>query len=182
MYGLVNRAVEHMVRERFGAETWQAIQARAGVEEEGFLALRTYPDDVTYRLVGAASAELGLPAEAVLEAFGEYWVNHTATASYGDLMHLQGRTLPEFLQNLDQMHSRLSLTFTDMQPPSFRCSDVTPQSLLLHYHSERPGLLPFVVGLVKGLGTYFSTPVAVEIAARRAEGAPGDVLRVQMGA
>lgn len=182
MYGLVNRAVEHMVREQFGPATWQAIQHRAGIEDEGFLALRIYPDDVTYRLVEAASAELDLPADAVLEAFGQFWVNHTATASYGDLMHLQGRTLPEFLHNLDQMHSRLSLTFKQMRPPSFRCTEVTPRSLLLHYESERPGLLPFVVGLVKGLGTFFSTPVTVDIVSRRDAGAAGDVLRVVMGA
>lgn len=182
MYGLVNRAVEQMVRERFGAERWHAIQARAGLEDEGFLALRTYPDDVTYRLVVAASEELGLPAPAVLEAFGEYWVQATAQASYGDLMRLSGRTLPEFLQNLDQMHSRLALTFKQMQPPSFRCSDVTPESLVLHYHSERAGLLPFVVGLVKGLGTYFETPVRVEVVSSRDAGAAGDSLRVHMGA
>lgn len=182
MYGLVNRAVEQMVRQQFGAATWQAIQVRAGVEDEGFLAMRTYPDDVTYRLVGAASAELNLPAEAVLEAFGEFWVNQTATASYGDLMHLQGRTLPEFLQNLDQMHSRLALTFKEMRPPSFRCSDVTPSSLLLHYDSDRAGLLPFVVGLVKGLGTFFATPVTIEVVSRRDDGGDHDVLRVLMGA
>ena len=155
---------------------------RATAASVGFLALRTYPDDVTYRLVGAASAELQLPAETVLEAFGEYWVNQTAKASYGDLMHLQGRTLPEFLQNLDQMHSRLALTFKEMRPPSFRVTDITPGSLLLHYHSDRPGLLPFVVGLVKGLGTFFATPVSVDIVSRRDAGADGDVLRVLMGA
>jgi hypothetical protein len=43
MYGLVNRAVEQMVKEKFGVETWHAIQVRAGLEDEGFLALRTYP-------------------------------------------------------------------------------------------------------------------------------------------
>jgi hypothetical protein len=182
MYGLVNRAVEQMVRERFGAERWHAIQARAGLEDEGFLALRTYPDEVTYRLVAAASEELGVPAPAVLEAFGEYWVAATAQASYGDLMRLSGRTLPEFLQNLDQMHSRLALTFEHMQPPSFTCSEVTPTSLVLHYQSSRAGLLPFVVGLVKGLGEYFHTPARVEVVATREDGAPCDSLRVTMEA
>ncbi len=180
MYGLVNRAVEQMVKEKFGVDTWQAIQARAGLEDEGFLALRTYPDDITYRLVGAASDHLGIPAPAVLEAFGEYWVMATAKASYGDLMRLSGRTLPEFLQNLDQMHSRLALTFKEMRPPSFTCSDVTPTSLVLHYHSTRDGLLPFVVGLVKGLSAYFETPARVDVLTSRAAGDDSDTLRVTM--
>ena len=97
-------------------------------------------------------------------------------------MRLSGRTLPEFLQNLDQMHSRLALTFKHMQPPSFTCTDVTPTSLVLHYHSTRAGLLPFVVGLVKGLGAYFQTPAQVEILATREAGAPNDSLRVTMEA
>jgi hypothetical protein len=116
----------------------------------------------------------------VLEAFGESWVAATAQASYCDLMRLSGRTLPEFLQNLDQMHSRLALTFREMRPPSFTCSDVTPTSLVLHYHSTRVGLLPFVVGLVKGLGTYFKTPARVDVLTSRAAGDASDTLRVTM--
>lgn len=181
MYGLVNRSVEQMVRSRFGETAWETIRAKAGVDIDGFVALKSYPDEMTYRMVGAASEVLGLPPAQVLEAFGEYWVRQTAKASYGDLMHLQGRTLPEFLQNLDQMHSRLALTFKEMRPPSFRCTDITPGSLLLHYHSERAGLLPFVIGLVKGLGTFFSTSVAVEVVSRRDDGGDADVLRVLMG-
>jgi two-component system chemotaxis sensor kinase CheA len=32
------------------------------------------PDEVTYKLVGAASEVLGIPPNQVLEAFGEYWI------------------------------------------------------------------------------------------------------------
>lgn len=169
-----------MVRERFGEPTWQAILSRAGMDDDGFQALRIYPDDVTYRLVGAASEELALPAPTVLEAFGEYWVSRTARESYGDLMRLSGGSLAEFLQNLDQMHSRLALTFKEMRPPSFKCTEVGPESLLLHYDSERAGLLPFVVGLVKGLGAFFDTPVRIEVVDSRDAGAAHDILRVHM--
>jgi hypothetical protein len=51
-----------------------------------------YPDDVTYRLVTAASKVLGVPAEVILKAFGEFWVLHTALESYGPLMRAHGRT------------------------------------------------------------------------------------------
>jgi hypothetical protein len=182
VYGLVNRAVEQMVTSKFGLETWQQICEKAGVPSDGFIALGTYPDEHTYQLVGAASEVLGLPAEAVLEAFGEHWVLQTARVSYGEIMALSGRSLPEFLQNLDHMHSRLELTFPRMQAPSFECTDVTEHSLTLHYHSARKGLLPFVVGLVKGLGQWFNTPATVEIIGRREDGAPHDTLLVTLGA
>jgi hypothetical protein len=182
MYGLVNRAIEQMVCSKFGPETWESIRQRAGLDVDGFIALRTYPDEVTYKLVGAASEVLNLAPAAVLEAFGEYWILETARTSYAGLMEISGRTLPEFLQNLDQMHSRLGLTFKHYTPPSFQCTDVQPGSLVLHYRSTRNGLLPFVIGLVKGLGQWFGTPAAVEVLSRREEGADHDTLLITMAA
>ena len=182
MYGLVNRSVEQMVRSRFGETAWATIRAKAGVDIDGFVALKSYPDEMTYRMVGAASEVLGLPPAQVLEAFGEYWVLETAQKGYGDVMKMSGRTFPEFLQNLDQMHSRLSLTFKHYVPPSFECTDVTSDSLVLHYHSSRTGLLPFVVGLVKGLARWFNTPATVEVLQSRDQGADHDALLVKFGA
>ena len=182
VYGLVNKAVEDMVRSRYGPDTWEAIHRKAGVGGEGFLSLSVYPDEWTYKLVAAASEVLGLSPDAVLEAFGEYWVLETAQKHYGEFMRLSGRNLPDFLQNLDQMHARIELSFRDMRAPSFRCTDRTESSLVLHYQSSRTGLLPFVVGLLKGLGQWFGTPASVEVLARREDGADHDVLRITTGA
>src|SRR5688572_16401376 len=88
MYGLVNRAVEQMVTSKFGVDTWQKICEKAGTSCDGFVALSVYPDESTYRLVGAASEVLDLPPDTVLEAFGEYWILETARKSYGEMMKL----------------------------------------------------------------------------------------------
>ena len=71
MYGLVNRAVEGLVTEKFGVDPWQRICARAGLDDPQFVAMEAYDDAVTYGLVGAAAAELGLEPAAVLEVFGD---------------------------------------------------------------------------------------------------------------
>lgn len=42
------------------------------------------------------------------------------------------------------------------------CSQVTPESLLLHYFSNRPGLWPIVVGVLKGMSNdYFKLDLKV---------------------
>lgn len=169
MYGLVNKAVEQMVCHQFGEATWEAIKAEAGVDVDAFISMEGYPDEITYRLVNAASIVLAIPAVQVLEAFGEYWVKYTASEGYGDLMRLAGATLPEFLQNLDNLHARVGLTFTHLNPPSFRCSDETDESLRLHYYSSREGLAHLVIGLLRGLGERFSTTVAVSHTSQRGE-------------
>jgi len=178
MYGLVNKAVEEMVCMHHGEAAWERIKERAGIDVDVFISNESYPDDTTYRLVGAASAELALPADAVLEAFGAHWVLHTAREAYGGLLQAAGRTLPEFLKQLPDFHSRVQMIFPKLQPPRFRCTDVTSSSLRLHYHTHRPGLAPFVVGLMKGLGTMYSTPVEVRIVAARDQGADHDEFEV----
>ncbi len=163
MYGMVNKAVVDMVHAYFGPSTWEAIRARAGIEEESFLSMRQYDDSITYRLVGAASQELHLTPEQVLEAFGQYWVSFTAREGYGELLKLQGKTLLEFLSNLDAMHARVGLSFPNLRPPAFHLFDRESSSVKLHYSSTRQGLSHLVVGLLRGLGEMFSTPVEISI-------------------
>jgi len=182
MYGMVNRAVEEMVCMHHGEPLWEEIKSRAGVDVDVFMSNEPYPDEMTYRLVGAASEVLNLPAERVLEAFGEHWVLHTARDGYGGLLQAAGTTLPEFLRNLPNFHSRVAMIFPKLQPPRFECTDVTADSLRLHYVTHRDGLTPFVVGLLQGLGKMYSTPVTVRLAESRAAGADHDVFDVRWSA
>lgn len=182
MYGMVNKAIEDLVVTQFGAGKWAAIKEKAGVDVDVFLSNEGYPDKVTYDLVAAASEVLGLPARDILIAFGEHWVLNTARQGYGSMLEANGRTLPEFLLNLPSFHTRVAMIFPDLRPPRFECSDVEAASLKLHYHSHRPGLGDFVVGLVQGLGKMFSTPATVEVMEKKAEGADHDVFLVSWSA
>lgn len=175
MYGLVNKAVEEMVCLHHGEEAWEKIKAAAGVDVDVFMSNEAYPDDVTYRLVGAASEVLGVSVERILFGFGEHWVLHTARDAYGGLLQAAGKTLPEFLQNLPDFHSRVSMIFPDLRPPQFSCSDIGPDSLRLHYRSHRKGLAPFVIGLISGLGKMFDTPVTARRVESVDDGADHDV-------
>jgi hypothetical protein len=177
MYGLVNTALQDLVASRFGEDTWETIKRNAGVDIEVFVSLEAYPDDVTYKLVGAASAVLGLSAEEVLKAFGEYWVTYTAKEGYGELLKLAGDTLPAFLQNLDDLHTRVGLLFPHLKPPSFWCTDIREDSLRLHYRpgvDSREGLEPFVVGLLNGLAIRFKIEIEITQTAHRSQGADHD--------
>jgi hypothetical protein len=170
MFGLVNKGLEDMVCSQYGEETWENIKSKAEIEIEAFISMDAYPDDITYRLVDAASAVMEIPATDILEAFGRYWILFTATEGYGSLMEMAGDNLPEFLQNLDNLHARVGLSFPNLQPPSFLCSNLEAESLKLHYYSERPGLTPMVVGMLKGLGEKFDTDVDIQLTNSKAQG------------
>lgn len=178
MYGLVNRAIQDLVTNRFGLPTWEKVKRAAGVETEVFISNEGYPDEMTYRLVGAAVEVLGMSQHDVLVAFGEHWVLETAAKSYGPMLKAGGDTLKDFLCNLPNFHTRVAMIYPHLQPPRFECSDVTDVDLLLHYHTHRAGLTSFVIGLLHGLGTYFNCPCSSEVVARKDQGADHDIFRV----
>jgi hypothetical protein len=161
MYGLVNRAIEELICERFGEDAWDTVRAHAGLALDTFISMEPYEDDITYRLVAAANEVLGIPAEEILVTFGEYWTLYTAKEGYGELMKMSGSTLPEFLRNLDTMHARVGLLYPKLRPPSFRCTIVSETELLLHYYSHRAGMAPLVRGLLQGLSKMFEVEMDI---------------------
>lgn len=178
MYGLVNKALKEMIASRHGAAVWEQIKQKAEVEVDVFVATEGYPDDMTYRLVGAASEHLGIAAEKILNDFGVHWVVKTAVEGYGHLMTAGGKDLREFLINLPNFHNRVKLILPHLEPPQFRCTDIEDHSLRLHYYSHREGLAPFVTGLIKGLGEMFKTPVSSSHVVSRGRDGDHDVFYI----
>ena len=182
MYGLVNKAIEDMVCHNFGEDTWETIKQKADVDIDVFLSMDAYPDDVTHRLVRAATDVLGMSAAEILQAFGEYWVLYTAKVGYGEMLEMAGDKLPDFLQNLDNLHARVGLSFPQLKPPSFQCTHIHEDSLHLHYHSSRQGLAPMVIGLVKGLGKRFETEIDITQTSSRDQGGEHDEFSIDFKA
>lgn len=178
MYGLVNKAIEGLVCKEFGEDAWFDIVDKAGVEDDSFIAMDPYPDEVTYRLVGAASEALGIPGDDLLEAFGTYWIQYVGQRGYGPLMNLENRELFDFLEDLDKMHSRVADTMPELRPPRFVAERIDSARLRLNYHSERAGLGPMVVGLLKGLLDTKGLQGEIHWTAKRSEGAEHEVFEV----
>ncbi len=174
MYGLINQGLHDLAVQIGGDELWREIKASAGLGLEAFVGMDTYSDDVTYRLVEAASTAMGISPAEVLHAFGKHWILYTARRGYGAIFDTMGRSLPEFLANLDTMHARLSLSMPEMRPPSFLCEQLGDDRIRLEYWSERAGLAPMVVGLLDGLGEMYGLTVTVEQTVDRANGADHD--------
>lgn len=168
MYGLVNQALEDFVTREFGSAAWDRIREGAGINQDMFIAMDDYPDETTHKLVRAATEVLGLDAARVLEAFGEHWVLYTAQSGYGEMLAMFGSDLRSFLNSLDNLHSHVAMSFPALRPPSFAVEQMEGDTgLLLHYRSERAGLAPMVIGLLKGLGRRFSQEISIRQTAFR---------------
>lgn len=179
MYGMINQAVRELVVGNHGEPTWRKICAEAGLADTEFNSMRQYADSVTYDLVGAASKVLNTPPAALLEQFGEFWTDFARNTDFARLMKFGGNTLVEFVQNLDHMHAKIKSSLPQLVPPSFRCTDVTNAGFRLHYYSTRPGLVPLVIGMMKGMARLYEQRIEIEIDKTREQGHDHDVLVVR---
>ena len=177
MYGLINEAMRRHVVENAGPAAWSAIAARAETGQT-FAALHYYDDSITYALVGAASEVLDAPAEDLLRGFGHYWSTRVGPESYGEILGATGTDVAGVLRNLDEMHARLQSLYPELRPPSFDVTEASPHRLEVHYRSEREGLVPFVVGLLEGLGDLYGTPATVTHDLVASEGVRHEVFHV----
>lgn len=178
MYGIVNKAIEDLVKANFGDEKWEAIKERSGIDIDFFISNEPYDDNITYQLAGAVSEEMNMPIAEVLQAFGEWWVLKTGKEKYGGLMAAGGHTLKEFLLNLPAFHNRIMLIYPKLTPPEFQISNIEGKSLYVHYFSKRIGLQEFVRGLLTGLGKMYDEPVQLELIQSRETGSEHEIFRV----
>lgn len=178
MYGIVNKAIEDLVKVNFGEDKWIAIKELSGVDIDYFLSNEPYDDEITYKLAGAASEVLGITVGQVLEAFGEWWILKTGKEKYGGLMQAGGSNLKEFLVNLPLFHNRVMLMYPKLTPPEFKVSNIEEKSIHIHYHSKREGLQEFVRGLLSGLGKMYEVPVEIELLQTRDTGSSHEIFKV----
>jgi guanylate cyclase soluble subunit beta len=68
----------------------------------------------------------------------------------------------EFLENLNELHDRISTTFLEYEPPEFRVSELQKNRMEVEYISHREGLNSFVSGLLVALSERFNEPMSIE--------------------
>ena len=182
MLGMVNHALQQMVTERLGEEQWDSIRAELGIEERVFVVMRQYPDEITYRIAAAVAGRMGVPLADALQAFGHYWIAYAERQPWGKVMHSMAPCARELIPALNELHSRIALAFPGVTMPQFRCEDGEGGSLLVHYFSPRPGLSPFVQGVLEGIGAMYGEPIEVDQVEHKDRGASHDVFRIRFSA
>ncbi len=178
MYGIVNKAIEELVIQKFGQEKWEAIKERSGVDIDYFVSIEPYDDEITFLLANAVAEEMSLTIGEVFQAFGEWWVLHTAKQKYSGMMEAGGSNLMQFLKNLPQFHNRVMLIYPRLTPPEFSTSHIEDSSIWIHYRSKREGLQEFVFGLLSGLSALYETPATIELVQSRDTGSDHEIYKI----
>ncbi|XP_073673513.1 guanylate cyclase soluble subunit beta-2-like [Garra rufa] len=123
-----------------------------------------YTDNITMQLVTEACKMLELEQSVVLGLFGEYFFEFCKRAGYDHMLRTLGGNLFEFMENLDALHGYLSLSYKEMNAPSFRVEKNNDGTLLLHYYSDRRGLGHIVPGIIGAVAKdFFNSKIKMEI-------------------
>eukprot|EP00798_Chlamydomonas_sp_ICE-L_P027068 gene27067-2301_t len=177
MIGWINNWFEAYIVEKYGEQKFVEILKLSGVPYP-WVSSCPVGDEVTYSLLCAMSQVLEMKVEDGLEAFGVTFINYIGQQGYTKLTNVLGSNLIEFLDHLNHLHVHLAME-QQFKPPSFRCAQVTPKSVNLHYYSSRPGLWPIAIGMLKGLAkSYFDMVIDVEIIQSRRGDSDHEVFRL----
>ncbi len=162
MYGLVNNSLKEFVASNYGVETWNKVLKKSNTDIDFFLNTEPYSDELTFSLVVHAAELSQTPLDQFLNAFGEFWVLHTAEKNYGVMLKTLGDNVKDFLINLVDFHNKVILMYPKMTPPIFEVTNIEDNAMVFHYISTRSGLMEFMVGLLKGVGKRFSIEMNIE--------------------
>ncbi|KAK1168463.1 guanylate cyclase soluble subunit beta-2-like [Acipenser oxyrinchus oxyrinchus] len=163
MYGFINTCLKSLIIDKFGEETWEQLRNQAGVQDT-FMTFEVYKDDITMRLVEEACKILELSPDVVLKQFGEYFFEFCKRSGYDHMLRTLGGNLFEFIENLDALHSYLSLSYQEMNAPSFRVEKNDDGTMHLHYYSDRRGLCHIVPGIIGAVAKdFFNSEITMEI-------------------
>ena len=156
MYGMIHRAAREFAAQSMDEKAWNSFLQHLGLDNRHFISGQHYTDDVTFRLIGGLSDQLGIPTPDLLFQFGRYWISFTERSDYSAALAMAGDDLTTFLRNLDDLHHGIQATMPEASLPSFTVTKADSTSIELLYISEREGLETFVEGLLAGLMAKFS--------------------------
>lgn len=163
MYGMIHRCLRDVAIERLGETGWAEITAKLNIGPAEMISLNLYSDELTVSLIGCLADQLGLDFPEMLRQFGQAWVRFAQRGSFAAIMDFTGRSLGEFIANLDRMHQAVVVAMPQARVPSFVLVEESAGHLLVDYRSERAGLESFVIGLFEGLLNHYQQAGSVHL-------------------
>jgi hypothetical protein len=159
--GTIIACLDNLVTEKFGADKWSEILRLSNQKENRkFLATEDVDDAKTTEIIKNTTKVLRISLSQAADAFGEYWVNSYAPKIYKAYFRKYSNA-KDFIKGMDSVHEITTQTVPNAHPPRFDYKDVDDKTMIVTYKSAR-NMIDFYIGLAKGVGIYFNTPIAIK--------------------
>jgi tRNA A-37 threonylcarbamoyl transferase component Bud32 len=168
--------LQRFAQKQVSSASWERLLLEAKLPIKAYSPARAYPDEEMLALVAAAGRLLNIPADAVLEAFGEF-VAPELIRLYGKLIEPEWKTL-DLIENTEKLiHTAVRVGNPDAQPPVLHCVRSTQNELQMVYSSDRQ-LCSIAKGIVKGVARHYGESVHITEDACMLRGDPFCALQV----
>jgi methyl-accepting chemotaxis protein len=161
MKGTIVLCIADLVKTAGGVDKWREILRRSGLPEDLQLtSIADVDDEIIQKVLTQIGEVLQLSPEQIQDAFGDYWVNDYAPKHY-KAYYYGIDSAKSMIMKLDSIHEQVTKIIPNAHPPRFDVEEIDENTLKVHYKSHRK-MIDFYIGLVKGVGKFFKTPVHIK--------------------
>ncbi|MDR2392918.1 MAG: heme NO-binding domain-containing protein [Treponema sp.] len=161
MKGTIVLCVADLVKTVGGEQKWREILRRSDLPEDLQLtSIADVDDAVIQKVLKNIGEVLQLSLQQIQDAFGDYWVNVYAPKYY-KAYYYGINSAKALIMGIDGIHEQVTKIIPNAHPPRFDVEEIDEKTLKVHYKSRRK-MIDFYIGLVKGVGKFYKTPLQVK--------------------
>ena len=161
MKGSIINCLSDLVKDNFGEHKWKEIVQLTGENPKtAIIATSDIDDKTAFKLIENTCKVLNLTKQQACDAFGDYWVNTYAPKIYS-MYYTKFKNAKQFIMGMDKVHETVTKNMLNARPPRFTFEEVDENTVIVSYISTR-NMIDFYIGLVKGVGKYFNTPISIK--------------------
>ena len=160
MQGAIFTEFSDMIIEKMGMEQWNELIDKTSPTSNGiYTSGAQYEDSELINMVVALSEKTGIPAEKLVEAFGQYLFDILYKNSPVDVSKIDN--LRDFLLAIeDVIHVEVKRLNPDSYLPTFKYEDGPNGELIMYYSSKRQ-LCHASIGLIFGAAKQFDEAIEI---------------------
>ena len=159
MHGIIHTELKRYVTTKLGAEQWTKLLAAAGLSDKIYVVGGSYPDAELVALVTAGAQATKLPADALLEDFGDFIVP-TLLETYRPYIDKRWRTL-DLLENTENtIHRVVRQRNPGAAPPHLKVTRPSKNEVVITYASPRK-LCAVAKGITRGVAKHYGERIEI---------------------
>jgi len=170
MHRIINRSIQHFLRQTYGAGLWALVSADAGLPVDGFEATMTADACMTEKVIDAAARRLRKDREALLEDLG---IHLAMIEPVRRLLRFGGATFADFLLSLAELPDRVRMAVPDSYFPEITVEDCGDRRFVVHVIGKMAECPAIFAGALRAMADDYGALVLIDPPA-------GDALRVNL--
>jgi ribosomal protein S28E/S33 len=161
MHGSIFVLLKRFVENSYDYSTWINLLQKTGLAGSVYQMEEMYPTQELFAIVNKASELTGIPANDLLEQFGEFLVPDLLLI-YNKYINPTWRTYDMLLNTEANMHSAVKRQDGRTNPPMLLVTKKGSRQLIVDYHSKRR-MAGVAVGIIRGIAQYYHESDVVEV-------------------